>query len=625
MVRELSEPVPSRFQHEMLTICTNYIDNAFASISSHYGKWDDSRNAYNAVIKPRTKDEYANEDERPMAQSVPMTYSQIKTFQAFCTSVLSQRPRQFEHKPGGKEDAAMVDLSETLLEQDLCENRWKTKRGQLLQCLGLYGLAVTHTGFKQDHVGLVFEQEEAGTTAFGQAMTAKKIVAQDIIRYNGNEITVVSPYKYLPDPAFDMCDQHKARFQGHEFEISIQDLRMMQQNGEVAGVEHVRTSFATERWDKRNKSYGVRYDYYKQDNKQTEIIVITALQLRIIPAHFKLIDDTPLGNLNAPTIVNVWIANDSRIIKCEISGHLHGQFCYDVAAFDNEKHELLGKSVAEVMSELQKTTDWFLNSKIETVTRNVEPQLVYDPYTVETSDLVNNERLIRLKKGAGRFGMDALIKQLDIRDTTSRHMDDIAQINRIMYEVTGINANMAGQFHTGRRSATEAKVVSGGAASRMMTMLAEVWESLFTPLGTKANCNLRQGLTAEDILDRCGDHPPEVLTAYKSTPIKLARARDLWILDSTTPSEKGFQAQWLTEVFGMVMANPMAAIQLDLSPRLILEKGMELQGITFRENIRLSNDPQTLQQVVMQMAQQLAQQMLMQQQQQQQEPPANPQ
>lgn len=615
MKRELSDPNKTRFHTEMLHVCQNYIDNSLTSVSQFFSRWDKARDAYEAKIEPRTSDEQAYDEERPQSQSIPMTYSQIKTFQAFAASVLSQRPRQFEHAPGGPEDAAMIELSELLLDQDMTHNRWKTKRGQILQMFGLYGLAAVHTGFCENVVGLTYETSvETGTVSFGQSWAnVPKLTTESVTTYKGNDITVISPYRYLPDPAFDLCDQHKARFQGHEFEISRQELKAMEARNEVAGVDLINNTFARDRWEKRSTRYHQKFEFFRNEDKQTEIIVITALQLKLIPASIKLLDKSTLGDSTAPTIINVWIANDDRIIKCEISGHLHGKFCYDVAAFDNEKHVLLGKSIAEMMNELQSTADWFLNSKVETVTRNVEPQLVYDPYSIETADLINGERLIRMKKGATRFGMDTVVKQLQVADTTSRHMDDIAQINRIIYEVTGINANMTGQFHSGRRSATEAKVVSGGAASRIITWLAEVWESLFTPMGSKCNTNLRQGLTPEDILLRAGQRDPAIIAQYKADPVALARSMDLWIMDSTTPSEKGFQAQWLQEMFSIVMSNPMAAIQLDLSPRLILEKGMELQGITFRENLKLSNDPATLQQVVMQMAQQMAQQMIAQQ------------
>jgi hypothetical protein len=611
MYNELVNPSMTQFHSDLLRLARNYIDLGCAAIHEYYSRWDASLAAYEAEDPVRVKDEDAMENQRPESMAIPMTYAQVQTFKAFCSQVMDQKPRQFEAAPRGPEDADGQELGEVLLQSDLTANKWKVKRGQVLQNLGTLGLAVVRSEFEEDVIGVQMEVEDtSGTIAFGQNFGARhKIQHQKVTRRRGNRISVVSPYKYLHDPCFDICEQDRARFQGDEFEITRSELEAMEYRQEVAGVHFIPKDFPSDRWTKRMQ-YKTRFDYYRYNDNRNDVLCITRLQMKVVPRNIILSDGASLGDSDAPCILDVWVANDARIIKCEINGCLHGRYSYDVAAFDNEMHVTLGKSLTDMMSRLQETIDWFMNTRMESVTRNIEPQLIFDPYAVDVGDLQSGQRLIRLKKGLGRVGLDAYVKQLQVSDPTVRHMDDIAQLTRLLQEVTGVNANMSGQFHTGRRSATEAKVVTGGAASRIMTVLGEVWESLFSPLGSKLLSNLRQGLTVEDITAQAGERTPEAIASFSADPIRIATSQDFWILDGTTPSEKGFQAQWITEVFGVVMTNPLAAIQLDVSPRLLLEKGMELQGINFRDSIRMSKDPQTLQQVVMQMAQQLAQQMV---------------
>lgn len=631
MFNRLNAEQKDEFHEKLLKLCLAYSDQSLALVNEKCADWTASLNAYEAQAPGRVRDQDASEQERPTSQSIPMTYSQIQTFKAFAASVLGQRTKQFEFAPGGPEDSDITDLIEDAIEQDLSRESWKTKRGQWLQMFGLFGIGIFASEWKEDKIGVTFETDDADSSsvAFGQTFSTKKVVTQEVTRYKGNKVTTVSPFRYLPDPSFDMCDQRKARFQGHEFEMSFEELKGMEVQKQVAGVDQVPKMFAGDRWARRGWSNdkptyaGARYDQYRH-SVNNRVCVITQLQLRIIPAGFSFDsctnedDKYPLGKSTAPIILTVWLANDSRIIKCERSGYLHGGFNYDVAVIDNEKHKMLGKSIAEIMSKLQETIDWFLNSRVEAVTRNIQPQLIYDPQAIDKGDLYLNERFIRLKKGMGRMGIDSFVKQLQVSDPTVRHMDDINQIKMLIYETTGININMTGQFNTGRRSATEARVVSGGSASRVVGILEEAWESCFSPLGSKFACNLRQGLSMEDMLRRFGDRmnnheKPDLFIKFKSDPVHLATAIDTWVLDATTPSEKGFQAQWITEIFTAVVANPVTALQLDISPRLLLEKAIELQGIPFRDDIRLSKDPQTLQQIVMQMAQQLAAQMLAQQ------------
>lgn len=613
MYYELAQSQLTPFHSDLLRLARNYIDLGCAAIHEYYPRWDAALAAYEAQDPVRVKDEDAYENERPESMAIPMTYAQVQTFKAFCSQVLDQKPRQFEAHPRGPEDAAGQELGETLLQSDLVANKWKVKRGQILQNLGNLGLAVTRSEFEHDVIGIQTETEEGGTVAFGQNFGSRHTIQhQKVTRRKGNRITVVSPYKYLHDPCYDMCEQDKARFQGDEFEISRQDLNAMEFRQEVAGVNWIPKDFPSDRWTKRLQ-YKTRFDYYRYQDNKNDVLCITRMQIKVVPRNLTLSDGQPLGDSDAPCIMDLWIANDARVIKAEINGCLHGRYSYDVAAFDNEMHVTLGKALNEMMGRLQETIDWFMNTRMESVTRNIEPQMIFDPYAIDVGDLQSGSRLIRLKKGLGRVGLDAYVKQLQTTDPTVRHMDDIAQITRLIQEVTGVNANMSGQFHTGRRSATEAKVVTGGAASRIMTILGEVWEALFCPLGSKLLANLRQGLLPDDIIKYAGEQPPEAIASFLADPIHIATSQDYWIMDGTTPSEKGFQAQWLTEVFGIVMANPIAAVQLDISPRLVLEKGMELQGINFRESLRLSKDPQTLQQTIMQIAQQLATQMVAQQ------------
>jgi hypothetical protein len=156
-----------------------------------------------------------------------------------------------------------------------------------------------------------------------------------------------------------------------------------------------------------------------------------------------------------------------------------------------------------------------------------------------------------------------------------------------------------------------------------------MWGSCLGPLGQKLLTNLRQGLTP-DLIVRYGGQQyaaPEkqaVITAFSSTQEELVRACDLFVYEGTLESEKNYLAQQLTELFTqMINLGPTGLLQMDISPKLLLEKIYELHGVGSLQNYSLQKDSQTLMNLVQQMAQQMAQQMVEQQaaQQQQQLPP----
>lgn len=76
-------------------------------------------------------------------------------------------------------------------------------------------------------------------------------------------------------------------------------------------------------------------------------------------------------------------------------------------------------------------------------------------------------------------------------------------------------------------------------------------------------------------------------------------ALDYFMFDSTTPSEKIYLAQTLQEVFGMVFANPQAALQLNISPKLVFDEMMKLRSVGNITRFDMRKDPMAMQQLQM--------------------------
>jgi hypothetical protein len=187
-----------------------------------------------------------------------------------------------------------------------------------------------------------------------------------------------------------------------------------------------------------------------------------------------------------------------------------------------------------------------------------------------------------LKKNAPKVGVDKFISQLKTTDATQTHVQDAQMLMSLMQTVTGVNENAMGQFHGGRRSATEARAVNAGAASRMKVIASTIWSDCLAPLGLKLLCNQRQNMTPETFAKIVGDTDPELMSFYDQFCPQdigqLVGSEDFFVFDATLSSEKGFIAQSLQDLVIAMMGNPEVLAMLQLDVGAMIKEVQSLRG-----------------------------------------------
>lgn len=628
--KELESAQSTEFHRQLLEHTRALVDMSRVRMSAYYPAWDAAQNAYKAWQSLDKEDKKAILEGRPTKQRVPMVYAKVQTFKAFIMSLYFQRPRFYEMEPSGAEDQDYKELAESLLDRDLKLNKWYNVVNRWSGNLAKFGLGVLKHSWEEDFAYMqVTEQGERPSffgVPFGKAEETTQV--KKIPKRMGNKITNVSPYNFLPDTRYPLTDFESGEFCADETEMSRTRLLQLESEGEVAGMQHV-TALSVDRANFRTRNGATKFSKinYNNPNNTSDIIRITEVQIKIIPSKFMLADGEPLGEESFPVKYLLWIANDARIVRLSPMSYLHDSYTWDVAQYDEDDDSFLSLSLSELISPLQDTADWFFNSRVESVSRNIEDKLIVDPVGVDMESIKNRGRIILLKKGASRAGVDKFVKQLDTRDVTARHMDDVAQVGSMINSVSGLSENLSGNYHSGRRSASESRVVTQGAAARPKLIAQSAWNSCLGPMGQKMLTNLRQGLTPELIIKYAGQQylNPEkepIILGFTSTPENLIASCDLFVYEGTLDSEKNYMAQQLMELFQqMIQLGPTGLVNLDLSPKLLLLKVYELLGVGSLDSYALTKDPQTLQNAVQQIAQQMAMQMI--EQAQSQQPPAD--
>lgn len=602
--KQLMDEVESPFHNAVLQHCRDLINMSRGQISRYYDRWDKHDQAYRGERVADIEDVRAVEKGDTAKLAVPLTYAQIQTAVAFFFSVYFQRKTFFELTGVAQEDHVAAKVAEAVLERDLRYNKFSSSLYEFLLDCFRFGFGVYQVGWIketttvwQERVDLTPPLMLGGITLIKGTSTPKQEAVQ-ATKFLGNQLKTISPYRFFPDTRLPLTRFQEGEFCGSEDEYTYSYLKELESRGEVAGIDHIRGLKENEPYNAVNSRFS-NVDFKTNTSLvqglQRGSIVVTQCQLNCVPSKF-MIAGKPLGKEDYPMKYNIWYANNHRVIKFEPLGYLHNEFTYCCAQMSPDKHRLLNEGISDMCSALQDVVNWFLNSHITNVRKVLSNLLIVDPAGVEIADLKARKPVIRLKPGVSRQGVDKWIKQLEIRDVTTNHINDIGTLQSLMMVITGINENIMGQFHGGRRSASEARAVNAGTANRLLMTAKVLWTDCFEPMGRQMLSNSRDGMDEPAYVRTTG----EVLNQYaynrfiQADKSKLVGEYDFEVFDGTLPSEKANTAEALNQILQAMLSNPQAASVLGFDPQKIMLELAYLQDVPNPERFLLPQAQMTL-------------------------------
>lgn len=566
-----------------------------SEMSKYYSDWDIHNDVYKGVRYPDDEDVKNAKRNKPVKMVVPNTFAQVMTFSSFLFLLFNQNRTFFECVPTGDEDYGEKQKDiETVIQRDVQKNKWNQLLFNVLLNVGRFGPGITNVEWTRD-VSNIYVTPEPQVINVGGTQSVIRGGSQweEYVKYEGNIVTSVDPYRFFPDTRFALADYNRGEFCAAEQEYSVAALRKMEVAGEVAGVDNIE-NFGPN-WESMRG--GVTRTQMPQDKSTGFIIgpsqsegtrLVTKMQVWIVPSHFTIEGEKKLGPEEFPVLYHLWYANDNRVIKCEPCYWWHNEFSWNVGQFTPDMHQTVNMGLADLIYALQDVITWHINARITDVRRNMRGRLIIDPSGV--TDSVDGEGDIYLRKGMGKAGIDRFVKQLNTVDVTQGHLQDADILGKIMEVVTGVNGNAMGQYNSGRRSAQESRTVTAGASGRMKMHGHLLWDDMLAPTGRKMLSNSRQSLAFDTFQRACGANAtPERYAAFRGTPQEIVAGDDYFTFDSTLSSEKGFIAQSLQELLTAIIANPIAAQQLNLNPQLILEEMQYLRGAGSMKRFAFSN------------------------------------
>jgi len=606
LIDTLNEEHAGAFHDKLLQRCKDLVQLSRGLMCQYYDRWDRYDMAYRGESFRDAADIKAGQRKEPEKFVVPITYSQVETFVAFCYQVYTQRPTFFELDGSGGEDAKAAGFAQSVLEYNLEHNNWKgEKLQQFLRNVGRFGLGVIKSGWdvKTQQMEQDVPMEIPGWPAELPPPTMKQMV--DVPVYQGNVLQVVSPYRFFPDPRLPITRFHEGEFCASEDDYSRITLQTMEKYGAVAGVKHIqkfgndmlldgtrRTSWLTD-----NVSAVTSRASATDDN---DFVVVTEIQIELVPKDWMLDDGTKLGESDRSEKYLIWYANDSRIIRITPLGYMHNRFTYDVSQYNNDNLRYLNDGLCGMIEQMQSVHNWLINSHITSVRKVISNMLVVDPKGVEMSDLQNRNPVIRLKPTVQGSGVDRWIRQLNVNDVTQNHVNDASVIEGFAKQTSGISENLLGQYSSGRRSALEARSVNSNAAARLLLVANSIWFTAILPLGRKMLSNCRDGMDVEQLVRIVGmtnvmSNPEGVSQFLTVDKTKLVGNYDFLVFDGTMATARGATAMQLQELLTALIANPQLPLLFNIDPRKLMNEILTLNNI--RNVDRFQFDPNQAQQL----------------------------
>lgn len=590
---ELLKEEVSPFHKQMLAECQERLAMSRSAMQAYYGVWDRNDAIYRNRQEVDEQDQAAAKRKEPIKMIVPVGYSQVQSFVSFGMSLFTQRERFFELTGIGSDDQEAAKVGEAFLDRDLRKNIWEARLYQYLLDVARFGVGIIKTCWSVERgMRLVKKTALDGITMF--------TAMESVLEYAGNRIYNVSPYQFFPDPRLPISRFQEGEFVAMEQVYSRHTLKQWEKNGVIAGLTHV-PKVTKQMIDIRGESrvFGLGRNDGGALTATTEdtTVILCEMQRTLIPSEV-MIDDKPLGPEDYPIKYDIVIANDARIVKCERSGYLHGEYTFDVGEYNPDVLNFSNPSLLDPIMLLQDTLSWFVNSRITNVRKIIGDRLIVDPSGVEMSDIKERSPVIRLKTGVSKQGVDKFIKQLDLVDVTTSHITDAQVLKDFIQQTTGINDTLMGEVATGRRSATENRNSTSAAAARLKMILLLQYRLTLEPMARKMLSNLRDGLDEMQVVRLVGQEAAANAagTFIKANKADLIGEYDFEMFDGTLPSERHLNAQALQELLSGFISNPQAALALQIDPHRILKRWLELRGFRHPELFFLPAIPQQPQQ-----------------------------
>lgn len=472
------------------------VDVSSEKMKARHKSWREVDKTLTAYI-PLTEAEQLLKDESPttpVSIVFPHSYSILETLTAFMDGLFLKEPI-FRYTGNSPED----ELGAILLEKVIDTHSKRFKVGLSL-----------HTAFKDGiayGLGACFPlwKQKVGwsTTASLNDIGELTRVSEPKVLFEGNALENVDPYLLLLDPNYGVQAIQDSEFVGFVRRTNYFNLIEEDGNGYIFNVKYLKGTDNTSRYyaakrDSKNQTTDVG------DSSVLKPIDTVSLYIKIIPK------DWGLSNLESPEKWLFVIAGDKTLIQAQPLDLDHDMFPIAICAptFDGYSAAPIGR--LELLGGMQKLLNWLFNSHVANVRKTLNDMIVYDPFVLNTADLLDPKpgKLVRVRRSAWGQGIGDAIKQLVVNDVTQQHVGDARITMSLMNQISGSDDAIMGTLREGgpeRLSAAEFTGTQNQALGRLQSLAMIVGQQLMQDIGYMFAMNTKQLMSEDLYVDTIGE------------------------------------------------------------------------------------------------------------------------
>jgi hypothetical protein len=513
-----------------------------------------------------------NDERKPVSIVVPYSYATLETLLTYMSAAFLENPI-FRYEGVSSEDSIGAILLEKVIELQTIKAKMAINFLTTFRDGFSYGIGAVSPGWEKIWGKKTIVSEQGFLSSvfgkwIGQGQQKESV---DTILYEGNSLSNIDPYLFLPDPSVPIHEVQKGEYVGWiestNYPRLLESERYDDSMFNVKYLQEMTGSSAYSGFNKEKSESG-RYERFASSTSYSpEGRPIDAIWMycNLIPKEWEL------GSGEYPEKWLFGLAADRIIICAKPLGLNHGMYPVSVCAPDSDGYSVSPVSRMEMIYGLQETMDWLFSSHMANVRKSINDMLIVDPSLINVNDLKDPApgKLLRMRRAAWGRGVDNAVKQLQVNDITQNHLKDSAIIADLMQKCTGsVDSVMGFQRKTSERvSATESRDTRSGALSRLAMTAKLVGLQMMQDLGYMLASHTQQLMSKELFVSITGRSQEELVREYgdvsraKVTPFDLIVDYDVTVKDGTMPSGEGSEL-WV-QLFQIIGQNPLLMQQFD--------------------------------------------------------------
>jgi hypothetical protein len=572
-------------------------------IQKRFEYWREIDRTLTVYIDLKESEEAIKEKDssKPVSIVFPYSYSVLEALLTYLVTSLIQDPI-FQYEGVEDNDTIGAMLMELVIRLNCIKSKVPLNIHTMLRDACSYGVGITipywmrQFGRKPVKRGMVTESM-LGTK---ESNTVEMI---DALLYEGNALSNIDPYMWLPDPSVSSSEIQKGEFVGWVDRTNYMRLlgEESQPDSGLFNVKYLkaknnkRSTLALDQSDRQTR-HGGPSDSQRAMTQSTNPVDIIKMYVTLIPKDWKL---------SAHEYPQKWyfeLAGDDIIIACNKADHNHGLYPMAVASPEFDGYSITPIGRMEVLYGLQHTLDFLFNSHIANVRKAVNDMLVVDPYLVNINDLKEPGpgKLIRLRRPAWGRGVDKVVQQLAVQDITRLNISDSAYITQLMDRISAADQSMQGALRMSgpeRLTSAEFQGTRGSAISRLQRIAMIIGVQSMQDIGTMFAVHTQQFMKQETYVSIVGRYAEQLMSTFsggkpkvKVTPYDLAINYDLIVRDGSIPGGN-FSQSWI-DLFKIIGTTPELAQSFDVT-RIFMYIAQQLGAKNVEDFRRVVNQANT--------------------------------